>query len=159
MVTNLPIFFHQREKKGSGSNEFSSLGHHDLDELVEVDAPVAVHVGLADHLVDLGVGQPLAEVGHHVPELGGRDEAVLVLVEHAERLPELLLRVAVLHPARHQVQELREVDGAVAVGVHLGDHVLQLRLRGVLAQGPHHGPQLLGGDATWAFWTTYGLIT
>merc|ERR1719263_1974340 len=36
------------------------LGHHDLDELLVVDLAVAVNVGLAEHLVDLLVGQLLA---------------------------------------------------------------------------------------------------
>merc|ERR1719217_1112082 len=122
------------------------LGHHDLDELLVVDLAVTVNVGLADHLVDLLVGQLLAEVGHDVAQLSRRDEAVAVLVEDAERLLQLLLRVRVLHLARHEGAELREVNGAVAVGIDLVDHVLQLSLRRVLAERAHHGAQLLGGD-------------
>ena len=45
----------------------------------------------------------------------------------------------------------REVNGAVVVGIDLVDHVLKLRLGGVLAQGPHDSPQLLGGDLTWNY--------
>ena len=116
-----------------------SLGHHALDELLVVDLPVAVDVGLADHLADLLVGEPLPDVGHHVAELGGGDEAVLVLVEDAERLLQLLLGVLVPQLARHQAQELLEFDVAVAVRVHLADHVLQLRLCWVLPQTSHHG--------------------
>ena len=36
--------------------------------------------------LDLLVGELLAEVGHHVAELGGRDEAVPVLVEHLQAI-------------------------------------------------------------------------
>jgi hypothetical protein len=43
-----------------------------------------------------------------------------------------------------------EVDGAVVVGVNLVDHVLQLRLRWVLAQGSHDSSKLLGGDLSCA---------
>ncbi|KAF5215955.1 hypothetical protein ECC02_011319 [Trypanosoma cruzi] len=111
-----------------------SLAHHHLDELLVVDLTIAVHVGLADHFVHLLVRQLLAEVRHDVAQLGGGDEAVAVLVKHAERLLDLLLRVRVLHLAGHQRQELGEVNGAAAVLVHLVDHVLQLRLRRVLAQ-------------------------
>ena len=39
------------------------LGHHDLDELLVVDLAVTVNVGLADHLIDLLVGELLAKVG------------------------------------------------------------------------------------------------
>ncbi len=47
-----------------------------------VDPAVAVLVGLADHLVDLLVRQLLANRGHDVAQLGSRDEAVVVAVEH-----------------------------------------------------------------------------
>jgi len=60
--------------------------------------------------------------------------------------PHLLLAVRVLHLARHHRQELGEVNRAVAVGVHLVNHVGQLRLRGVLPKRAHHGSELLGGD-------------
>lgn len=55
-------------------------------------------------------------------------------------------RVSHLHLAGHEVQELREVDGAVAISINLVDHVLQLCLCWVLAQAAHDCAQLLGGD-------------
>lgn len=36
----------------------------------------------------------------------------------------------------------------LTICVHLIDHVLQLGFSGVLSQGSHHCPQLLGGDGT-----------
>ena len=39
-----------------------------------------------------------------------------------------------------------EVDGAIVVGVHLVDHILQLRLAWVLAERAHNGAQFFGGD-------------
>ena len=48
------------------------------------------------------------------------------------------LPVCVLHLPGHHGEELGEVDGSVAVSVHLVDHVLELGLGGVLTQGPHH---------------------
>ena len=41
------------------------------------------------------------------------DEAIAVLVEHPEGLPDLLLAVRILHLPRHHREELWEVDGAV----------------------------------------------
>lgn len=79
-----------------------------------VHLPVAVDIRLPDHLVDLLVGKLFAEICHDVPELGRRYEAVAVLVEHPEGLPDLLLAVRVLHLARHHGQELGEVDRTVA---------------------------------------------
>jgi hypothetical protein len=43
-----------------------------------------------------------------------------------------------------------EIDGAVVIGIHLVDHILQLRLGRILAQRAHDGAQLLGGDL--AYW-------
>ena len=37
------------------------------------------------------VSQLLPQVGHHVTQLGRADEAIAVLVEHPEGLPNLLL--------------------------------------------------------------------
>lgn len=44
----------------------------------------------------------------------------------------------------------REVNGTVVVGIDLVDHVLQLRLGGVLAERAHDGAQLLGGDLSYS---------
>ena len=61
-----------------------------------------------------------------------RDEAVAVLIEHLESLLDLLSRVSVLHLTSHHGQELREVNGTVAISIDLVHHVLQLCLSGVL---------------------------
>ncbi|RUS78963.1 hypothetical protein EGW08_013265, partial [Elysia chlorotica] len=112
-----------------------------------VDLSVSVCVGFPDHLVHLLVREFLAQVGHHVPELGGRDETVAVLVKHPERFPQLLLGVSILHLPRHHGQELREIDHRqLTISVNLVDHVLQLGLRRVLAQRAHHSSQLFRGD-------------
>mmetsp|Transcript_26522 Transcript_26522/g.70382 ORF Transcript_26522/g.70382 Transcript_26522/m.70382 type:complete len:204 (-) Transcript_26522:20-631(-) len=122
------------------------LGHHHLDELLIIDLAVAVNVRLTDHLIHLFVRQLLAQVRHHVAQLCCADEAVAVAVEDLEGLDELLLGVRVLHLPGHEAEELREVDGSVAIGIHFVDHVLELRLGGVLPQGAHHRAQLLRGD-------------
>jgi len=44
---------------------------------------------------------------------------------------------------------LREVNGARAIGIDLIDHVLELSLGRVLAEGTHDGSKLLGGDGTY----------
>ncbi|KAI6770823.1 hypothetical protein HG531_009678 [Fusarium graminearum] len=84
-------------------------------------------------------------------EFSSGNEAVVVTVEDLESLADLLLGVGVLHLARHHGKELfspMEVDGAVVVSVDLVDHVLKLRLGGVLAERAHDGSELLGGDLT-----------
>lgn len=76
-----------------------------------VDAAVSVLVSLSDHLVDLVVGQLLADRGHDVAQLGSGDESVVVAVEDLERLPDFLLGVGVLHLAGHHGKELCGVAG------------------------------------------------
>ncbi len=44
-----------------------------------VDLTISIDVGLSDHLVHFLIRQLLAQVGHDVPQLRGRDEAVAVL--------------------------------------------------------------------------------
>jgi hypothetical protein len=135
-----------------------------------VDPAITVLVRLADHLVHLVVSQLLANGSHDVAQLGGRDKAVVVAIEHLERFADLLLGISILHLAGHHGQEFYrlsmagfwgegadngggghtgEVDGAVVVGVNLVDHVLQLRLGGVLSKRAHDGAKLLGGDLSW----------
>lgn len=49
---------------------------------VVVDHAVPVEVGLADHVVDLLLAEPLAQVRHHVTQLHRRYQTVVVLVEY-----------------------------------------------------------------------------
>lgn len=54
----------------------------------------------------------------------------------------------ITHPRRERVVS--------TVSIHFIDHVLQLCLGGVLPQGPHHRPQLLGGDGAVAILVEQG---
>ena len=51
-----------------------------------------------------------------------------------------------LHLAPHHDDKLRELDGATAVSIGFVDHVLDLSLSRVLAEGAHDDAELLGGD-------------
>ena len=75
---------------------------------------------------------------HDMPQLGGRDLAIAVLVEYLEGLFDFLFRVRVFHFTRHHRQELGEVDLAVAVRVDFVDHILQLCLCRILSKRTHH---------------------
>merc|ERR1712190_33755 len=87
-----------------------SLGHHHFDELLIVDLPVTINVRFPNHPVDLLVRELLPEVRHDVAQLRRADEAIAVAVEDLESFDELLLCVSVLHLARHQGQELWEIN-------------------------------------------------
>merc|ERR1719206_256788 len=73
------------------------LCHHHLYELLVIDLPVAIHIGLPDHLVDLFVRQLLAQVRHHVAKLCCAYETVAISVEDLEGLDEFFLCVCVFH--------------------------------------------------------------
>eukprot|EP00442_Polarella_glacialis_P057006 CAMPEP_0115076334 /NCGR_PEP_ID=MMETSP0227-20121206/16373_1 /TAXON_ID=89957 /ORGANISM="Polarella glacialis, Strain CCMP 1383" /LENGTH=128 /DNA_ID=CAMNT_0002463471 /DNA_START=127 /DNA_END=510 /DNA_ORIENTATION=+ len=103
-----------------------SLGHHHLHKLFVINLTVTIDVSLTDHFIHLLVSQLLAQIRHDVTKLCCADEAVAVAIEDLEGLDELLFGVRVLHLPGHQREELREVDGSVAIGVHLVDHVLKL---------------------------------
>ena len=59
-------------------------------------------------------------------KLSSRDEIVAVHAKHLEGLRDLLLKVSIIHLASHQLKELKEVDGSVAVNIY--DYVLELSL-------------------------------
>ena len=86
----------------------------------------------------LFISQLLSEVSHDMTELSSADETVAVFVEHPEGLSDLFLTVCVFHLPGHHGEKLGEVDGSVAVGVHLVDHILELSLGGVLSQRSHN---------------------
>lgn len=94
----------------------------------------------------LGCGEHQALTADVLPQLLGHalevfegDLARLIVVEESEGLEDLLPRVALRHLGGHHRQEVVEADGAGAVGVHVGDHLLHLLLLGLEAQGAARG--------------------
>ena len=59
-----------------------------------------------------------------------------------EHLEDLLLGVLLAHLAGHHLEELGELNGARAVGVNVGDHLLELLLLDLEAEGAHGGLEL-----------------
>src|SRR6218665_1526288 len=76
---------------------------------------ITVNVSLPDHLIHLFVRKLLAKVGHDMSQLSSRNEAIAILVEHSKRLANLFLGISVLHLSCHHCQELREVNGSIAL--------------------------------------------
>ena len=121
-------------------------GRHELDELLVVDLAVTVNVRLADHLIDLLVGELLTEVGHDVTKLSGGDETIAITIEDLEGLDQLLLSISVLHLTGHEGEELGELNGAIAIGIVLIDRMLNFGLSWVLSKLSHRSTELLGAD-------------
>merc|ERR1712134_221053 len=85
------------------------LGHHHLDELLIIDLSVSIDISLANHLIDLFVGELLAKIGHHMPQLRSTNESVAIAIENLESFNQLLFCIGVLHLASHQRKELWEI--------------------------------------------------
>jgi hypothetical protein len=144
----------ERESQGGEAEEVDGGLGHDGGELLEADDAVAVGVGLAHHVGELGVADGVAQPRHGPRELGGGDESVAVAVEGAEGLGELRLVDGHGGAAGPQEQrregggELVELHGAVAVGVHGGDERVDLVPGGgAEAQGAEQRRELQHGEA------------
>ena len=61
------------------------------DKLFIVDLSVSLN------LPDNFISTILSQVGQHVPDISGRDEAVSIFVKDTECLPYLLLAVCIIH--------------------------------------------------------------
>merc|ERR1712124_18875 len=105
------------EKKHHEDSEEVGL-LHDAQELLLVDLTVAIAVGLVNHLLELLVRHPLAELLGHALQVLEADLPRLVVIEEAEGLEDLVLRVPVQNLLAHHLQELVELDRAGAVIAH-----------------------------------------
>jgi len=79
----------------------------------------------------------------HSPKPTHADDATY---ENLERLKDLRVLVRVVHLSGHEGDELGEVNLPIAVRIHLVDHLLELRVGGVLTHPLHNDPQLRRGD-------------
>merc|ERR1719174_3311167 len=119
---------------------------HDPEELLLVDLAVTITVGFVDHLLELLVSHPLTKLLCDALEILERDLAGLVIVEQAEGLEDLVLRIAIENLLRHHRHELREFDGARPVIVDILDHLLNLLLLRFETKSAHRNLQLLRVD-------------
>ena len=113
---------------------------HELNEGGVVDQAVLVGVGLLDHLLQLLLGELLAEVCHNMPQLSHREEALAVLVKHLEGLPHLLIRWVGFQGTGGVLGELVKGQGRTS----LSGELFQLSLSGVQAKRAHHKAKIFG---------------
>lgn len=126
-----------------------------------IDATIAILVSLADHLVDLVISELLTNRSHDVTKLSSRNEAVVVAVEHLERLvsdssspfhsaleahlkslADLFLGVGILHLASHHGKKLygresvsSEVTGSIVRDMLWGQGVLTREVNSAIVVG------------------------
>lgn len=91
----------------------------------------------------------MAHLGHGTGELGGGDVAIAVAIERSEDLQQLLLidENIVVHVGENGIDQFVEFDGAVAVGIHVGEERVELVAGGLDAEGAEEGAELELGEA------------
>merc|ERR1712054_50953 len=119
---------------------------HDAVELVDVDLAIAIAVSLVDHVLELLIVDVLTELLSHAGEVAEGDLVGVVIIEELEDLLDVLTGVLLAHLAGHHLEELGELDGAVAVVVNDGDHLLELLVLDLKAEGTHGGLKLTDVD-------------
>merc|ERR1711935_240491 len=119
---------------------------HDTVELVDVDLTIAITVGLVDHILELLIIDGLTELLSNAGEVAERDLVGVVVIEELEPLLDVLAGVLLAHLGGHHAKELGELDGAVAVVVDIGDHLLELLVLDLEAKGTHGGLELTDVD-------------
>merc|ERR1719182_387101 len=119
---------------------------HDAVELVDVDLTIAITVSLVDHVLELLLVDVLTELLGDTAQVAEGDLAGVVVIEQLEHLLDVLAGVLLTHLAGHHLEELAELDGAVAVVVNVGDHLLELLLLDLEPEGAHGGLELTDID-------------
>merc|ERR1719198_1512920 len=119
---------------------------HDAVELVDVDLTIAITVGLVDHVLELLVVDVLTELLGNTGKVAEGNLVGVVVIEQLEDLLDVLAGVLLAHLASHHLEELAELDGAVAVVVDVGDHLLELLVLDLEAKGTHGGLELAHVD-------------
>merc|ERR1712007_277760 len=119
---------------------------HDAVELVDVDLAIAITVGLVDHVLELLIVDVLTELLSNTGQVAEGDLVGVVVIKELEHLLDVLAGVLLAHLASHHLEELAELDGAVAVAIDVSDHLLQLLVLDLEAKGTHGGLQLTDVD-------------
>merc|ERR1719375_1964512 len=129
----------------NGSSEQVRL-LHDPKELLLVHFSISIAVSFVDHLLKLLVGHALAKLLCHALQILEGDLSRLVIVKQTECLQDLILRVAIQDLVGHHLEELLVLDRPAAIVVDIGDHLLDLFLLRLEAEGTHGDLELLGVD-------------
>merc|ERR1712046_403589 len=125
---------------------------HDAVELVDVDLAIAITISLVDHVLELLIVDVLTELLSNTGEVAEGDLVGVVVIEELEHLLDVLACVLLTHLASHHLEKLGELDGAVSVVVDVGDHLLELLVLNLEAEGTHGGLELADVDGA-------GLVT
>merc|ERR1712057_21973 len=119
---------------------------HDAVELVNVDLTITITVGLVDHVLELLIVDVLTELLSNTGEVAEGDLVGVVVIEELEYLLDVLAGVLLTHLSCHHLEEFGELDGAIAIAIDVGDHLLELLVLDFKAEGTHGGLELTHVD-------------
>merc|ERR1740123_1046723 len=119
---------------------------HDAQKLLLVHLAVAITIGFVNHFLKFFIGHPLAKLLCNSLQILERDLPSLIVIEQAEGLQDLILRVTVQDLVRHHLQELLITDRPRAVIIYVRNHLLDLLLLRLESQSAHGYFELFGVD-------------
>ena len=119
---------------------------HDANELFLVNFTITVPVSLVNHLLQLLIAHSLAKLPGYALEVLKRDFSSGVIIEETESLEDFFTRIALSNLASHELHEVTELDDSFALTVNLSDHLFDLLLLGLKAEGAHGNLEFLGVD-------------
>jgi HAMP domain-containing protein len=119
-----------------------ALGLHDAVELTTIDLTGAITVSLCDHVLHLLVVDVLSELLSHAGEVAEGDPGGVVVIEQLEDLLDVLAGILLAHLAGHHLEELGELNGAVAIAIDVGEHLPELLVLDLEAEGAHGSLEL-----------------
>lgn len=115
-------------------------------KIVPVYQAIAVDIDHPEYVVELVVGELLANIVEDSPELGMGYEAIVIPIENGEGIFDDVILVEHLVVFGHQLQEIPIEYTSSRKLVQLLAQSVQFRLGGILANGPHHSAQIVGGN-------------
>ena len=84
-------------------------------QILKTSHHISTHLDAKIYQVQLS----FTKIGHDVAQLSSTDETIAIAIENLEGFNQLFFRIGILHLARHQGQEFWEINGSIAICIHL----------------------------------------
>merc|ERR1719440_1822688 len=117
---------------------------HDAQEFLLIDLTIAITISFVDHLLELFISHALAKLLGDTFQVLEGNLASLIVIEKTEGLKDLVLWVTIEDLVGHHLQEFLVLNGARAIIINIGDHLLDFFLLWLETKGTHGNLQLLG---------------
>eukprot|EP00401_Gymnodinium_catenatum_P044772 CAMPEP_0117538088 /NCGR_PEP_ID=MMETSP0784-20121206/42301_1 /TAXON_ID=39447 /ORGANISM="" /LENGTH=210 /DNA_ID=CAMNT_0005334697 /DNA_START=311 /DNA_END=940 /DNA_ORIENTATION=- len=133
------------QRHGAGSSRKCLLGHDDV-EILWCDLHLRLILACPpNYFRDLLHVKPLPELFADLHDILDDDHALAISIEKSEDLVDFFLRIFLILPLLpgHQIQELLEIQGRIAVLVQLREHLEDRVVFALIAERLHRSLELL----------------